>query len=43
MHAGIAPSTLATACQLGAGPEGHVFVVHGDICQICADAVLYPT
>ena len=23
--------------------SGHVFVVHGDICHICADAVLIPT
>ena len=25
------------------GSSGHVFVVHGDICHICADAVLIPT
>ena len=27
----------------GLAPPGHVFVVHGDVRQLSADAVLYPT
>jgi len=32
----------ARPLRLSAG-SGHVFVVHGDVCRICADAVLVPT